>query len=549
MPAIPIRLQPCNNPSYSLAALLANESFTPSNYSSMHTSTTKPKQLAALVAGLLVAGHLTVAYAATPAYRYNAPATQLRVTTNAETPPPVTGTPTTPTTPTTPPPKAAVQLSTTSLTWSAASSPTDVNSFTTQAVRLTNSGTGVLSILAAPAISGDAAFSSTTNCLDSLAAGGYCDTSVKFSPSNSAPVTGTLSFATSVGAPSVSLTGTGLAGTGQLAAASGSSTDFGTLALGGSATRILQFTNTGTRPVTGVYATVSGSGLSINSNSPNSCGTQTSPGSVAAGASCQFSVTYAPAGQATLSGASASVISTATNSPSSVTLTGSAAGLSDPSFANVTLLLNGESTTDQSGAATPVTMTGVVVSSAQAKFGTSSYRSPGSVSAAISVPAGSASTNLGTGVFTLEMWIRPDSVSSGAIECIVGAASANTTRSFYVCFRDGTAYMYWYPDGTNATRQVMYFPANATSAQQWHHLAVTRDSSGTMRTFMDGIVGATVTTNTNFYYSNVSRFELGREANYGGSAFNGYIDDVRVTKGVARYTGNFTVPTAAFPSR
>jgi hypothetical protein len=512
----------------------------------MNRPSPKLKHLAALVASLLIAGQMTAQ--AAPAYQFKGPASQLRVTptTGTATPTtPGTTTPTAPTTPTTPAPAATVQLSSASLTWSAATSPTDVGSFTTQAVRLTNSGNAVLSLSTAPAVTGDTAFSSTTNCAASLAAGTYCDTSVKFSPSSVNPVSGTLTFATSVGNQTVSLSGTGLASTGQLAAASGSSTDFGVLALGGSATRTLQFTNMGTRPVSGVYATVSGSGLSITANAPNSCGTQASPGSVAAGSSCQFSVTYAPAGEANLSGASASVVSTATNSPSSVTLTGSASGPTDSAFANVTLLLNGESATDQSSAATPITLTGVVSSTAQAKFGTSSYRSPGSTTAAISAPAGSASTNLGTGAFTLEMWIRPDSVSA-AVECVAGAAGANATRSFYVCTSNGQSYMYWYPDGTNATRQMMYFPTNATTGQQWHHLAVTRDNSGTMRTFLDGVVGATVTSNTNFYYGGASRFELGREANYTGSGFSGYIDDVRVTKGVARYTGNFSVPTAAF---
>jgi hypothetical protein len=38
-------------------------------------------------------------------------------------------------------------------------------------------------------------------------------------------------------------------------------------------------------------------------------------------------------------------------------------------------------------------------------------------------------------------------------------------------------------------------------------------------------------------------------ADAGGATYIGYIDEFRITKGIARYTANFTPPTAAFPNK
>jgi hypothetical protein len=84
----------------------------------------------------------------------------------------------------------------------------------------------------------------------------------------------------------------------------------------------------------------------------------------------------------------------------------------------------------------------------------------------------------------------------------------------------------------------------APTKNVWHHIAITR-ASGTLYAFIDGtqvFSGANSTnfTNTNTWYVASNGFS---------SAFRitGYIDDLRITKGYARYTASFTPPAAAFP--
>ena len=75
----------------------------------------------------------------------------------------------------------------------------------------------------------------------------------------------------------------------------------------------------------------------------------------------------------------------------------------------------------------------------------------------------------------------------------------------------------------------------------WKHIAVVRDGSN-CRLFVDG---TQVAINTSFT-SDMSRDDFTLGANYNGTeGFTGYLSDVRVTKGLARYTSNFTPPTAA----
>lgn len=81
---------------------------------------------------------------------------------------------------------------------------------------------------------------------------------------------------------------------------------------------------------------------------------------------------------------------------------------------------------------------------------------------------------------------------------------------------------------------------------QWHHAAITRDASSVIRFFYDGDLQGTTRTSSsqiNFY-----NWMFGGFTNLANdNVFVGRFDDIRLTKGVCRYTTSFTRPTAAFP--
>jgi hypothetical protein len=79
---------------------------------------------------------------------------------------------------------------------------------------------------------------------------------------------------------------------------------------------------------------------------------------------------------------------------------------------------------------------------------------------------------------------------------------------------------------------------------QWVHIALVRVGT-TVTLYKNGVGGTTATSSQNFISQNVF---VGADDSAGSGTLNGYINDVRITNGVARYTSNFTPPTAAFPT-
>lgn len=92
----------------------------------------------------------------------------------------------------------------------------------------------------------------------------------------------------------------------------------------------------------------------------------------------------------------------------------------------------------------------------------------------------------------------------------------------------------------------LYSEAWAATIDTFFHIAVSR--SGTdLRVFVDGVqLGATVTDSTNFVGSTADAFLGSLSAAL--QPLDGFVGAVRVTKGVARYTANFTPLTEFYPT-
>ena len=146
----------------------------------------------------------------------------------------------------------------------------------------------------------------------------------------------------------------------------------------------------------------------------------------------------------------------------------------------------------------------------------------------------STSTNyaFGTGDFTVEAFIYRSNTDGMIVDARSGAAS----EPWCMYLSNGaSAYLAWINGSTNPNT------STSISASTWTHVVACR--SGTvLKLFINGVAGYTGTDTTN--YTTTSPLFVGINANTSSNPFSGYISNVRITKGTAVYTADFTPPTA-----
>lgn len=221
----------------------------------------------------------------------------------------------------------------------------------------------------------------------------------------------------------------------------------------------------------------------------------------------------------------------------------------DPYFANVKLLVgfNGTdgatSATDESPVGRALTFVGnAQIDTAQSKFGGASLLCDGTgdrVTAADSLDWQLGSTN--SAPWTVEAWVRWSTLDANSRGIMGQNASGG-----------------WTLTGSSTIGELAFGGSNFTTVTTsgaglttgvWYHLAADKDATGKIRLYVDGVMLGSATPANSAIDNVASPLAIGAQGDGAQVDMAGWIDEVRITKGVARYAtdSSFTVPSAAYP--
>jgi len=186
------------------------------------------------------------------------------------------------------------------------------------------------------------------------------------------------------------------------------------------------------------------------------------------------------------------------------------------------------------------------------KFGTGSMKFDGNDQIAIPVSTSGTSANpsnvlwdFGSGAFTIEFWVRVTTLSINQTFMFHGWSGSGALNYGWNISLNTSNQLYMYANG------VKFFNDLIFSTNTWHHLALCGDGSGNLTAYLDGTKSSTTNAYTSIVARPTANLVIGGWTNnneYLAERYfmTGWLDDIRITKGVARYTTDFDPPTLAF---
>lgn len=232
---------------------------------------------------------------------------------------------------------------------------------------------------------------------------------------------------------------------------------------------------------------------------------------------------------------------------------GSGGGPADPFFSNVVLLAGfegaDEATEYTAETGQVLTFNGASPShldTARVKFGDTSFRS-GNASNIATFPA-NATWDLAAGdsdPYTIEWWLNLENLTD-----TVGMFHTGWSTNGFFCRFDTISFEFYWIDQGSGSRSRIKDATGILAADTWQHIVIEKNASNKLRFYVDGamIDSVTLGAGTGGMLTSSSTLKIGP---YGAGATLHWMDECRITKGVARYDSDsgYTVPNKAFPRR
>jgi hypothetical protein len=187
---------------------------------------------------------------------------------------------------------------------------------------------------------------------------------------------------------------------------------------------------------------------------------------------------------------------------------------------------------------------GAVIDGSTKKFGAGSLLLDGTGDY-IDTPD-SVDWTMGTGNFTIDYWLQRG--ATGALYRIMGQCDSTGTTastSFFCYFSADNKLNAGVSVGAGVLKTATS-TGTITDTMSFHHIAIVRNGD-TLYLYIDGTGDGSIALGAGAVVRDSSnKVSIGRQGEYTLDYFNGYIDEVRISKGIARWTSNFTPPTVEY---
>lgn len=383
-----------------------------------------------------------------------------------------------------------------------------------QALTLSNSGDLPIGI---QSITVSGAYTVTHNCPATLVAGAQCTANVTFNPTAAGPLSGVLNFVTDTGKSSVSLTGTGLQ---AFVAMTPNALVFSDASLGSSSQpQLITLKNSGNGDATLVSGTASG---------PFSIVATDCKQTLAPDESCTYQITFTP----TAFGTQIGTLTAGSNTDQkTASLSGTAINYQVPLLAHMDGANGSASFVNAATGAALSHLSGTTISTQQSiSNGASGYFNGNGAG------VGMDGVAIGSNDFTFELWYLP--LSTNRTSILFRGATSTSGVGLYL-YQNGSTINLALNGGTTVAATA---PTSLMTTGKWNHLAFER-AGNTWKIFVNGKLGGSGTLSANI--ATPSLYGIGYNFNIPSFSAYGYMDEVRLTVGGARYTGDFVPPTGA----